>query len=42
MRRWLFVQLDATAWPGSGLSLANKLLAATILLAVAVHLGNVG
>ena len=36
MRRWLFVRLDATAWPGSGLSLANKLFAATILLAVAM------
>jgi len=36
MRRWLFVQLDATAWPGSGLSLANKLFAVTIFLAVAM------
>ncbi len=33
-RRWLYVQLDPSAWQGSGLSPANRVVAATIVLSV--------
>lgn len=36
MRRWLFLQLEAKAWPGTGLSPVNKVIATAIVLAVTV------
>ena len=36
MRRWLYIQLDAAAWPGPALSPVNRIVAVAILAASAV------